>query len=89
MSSVLGTEGEFYVHQLTECGLSNLNEPNKNKLAQITLCSRHDAHGKLISLQKLISALEQHGKYCRKTFDNSTFIYSTNMVVAWRQRHRA
>jgi len=51
MSSVLRTEQELYVHKLNEYGSSNLNAPNKNKLAQIKLRSRHDAHGKPTSLQ--------------------------------------
>ena len=51
MSSVLRREQELCVPKLIERGLSNLNALNKNKLVQIMLCSRQDAHGKPTSLQ--------------------------------------
>ena len=46
MSSVRRTQQELYIHKLNECGLSNLNALNKNKLVQIKLCSRHDKEAK-------------------------------------------
>ena len=56
----------IHVHKLIECGLSNLNALNKTNWSKL----RRVADAMLMASHtppKLISALEQHGKYCTKT----------------------
>jgi len=89
MSSVLRTDQELYVLKLIECGLSNLTALDKNKLVKITLCTDTMLMASPQASKIYISSRTTWKILHKKFRYNSTFIYSTNMVMAWRQRHRA